>query len=291
MKQKIEWYQEVLEIDPDSRIFFPLAKMLVRDGREDKAVLILQQGVERHPEYIEARLFLVELLLTRGPQDILWKEVDAVGTLFSEYPSFWQAWGQRLRDKVDSRDAGLALMFLAALLRHERLSWTDVIEHGLHGVLNQERQREKHPPIILQRSPSPERVADESEETGEEEEETSLVPEKLSVRPDDAMGGSDDEEQEEPFSLRTRSMAEVLAEQGDIDGALEIYQELLASATPGQDCRELQARRDELTRLQTASPRENSGVEAGVSTEQGTKSRLTDMLEALAQRLESRSLQ
>ena len=35
---------------------------------------------------------------------------------------------------------------------------------------------------------------------------------------------------QETFSIRTRSMAEVLAEQGDIQGALEIYQELEQAA-------------------------------------------------------------
>ena len=28
MMEKIEWYQEVLKLDPDSKVFFPLAKLL-----------------------------------------------------------------------------------------------------------------------------------------------------------------------------------------------------------------------------------------------------------------------
>ena len=47
-----------------------------------------------------------------------------------------------------------------------------------------------------------------------------------------------DENPEEP-TLRTRSMADVLAEQGDIVGALEIYQELEAAAPTPEEAREL----------------------------------------------------
>ena len=32
MMEKIEWYQEVLKLDPDSKVFFPLAKLL-RDSQ------------------------------------------------------------------------------------------------------------------------------------------------------------------------------------------------------------------------------------------------------------------
>ena len=33
MMEKIEWYQEVLKLDPDSKVFFPLAKLL-RDSQQ-----------------------------------------------------------------------------------------------------------------------------------------------------------------------------------------------------------------------------------------------------------------
>ena len=41
------------------------------------------------------------------------------------------------------------------------------------------------------------------------------------------LDADDDAEPEEPISYRTRTMADLLAEQGDTQGALEIYQEIL----------------------------------------------------------------
>ena len=57
----------------------------------------------------------------------------------------------------------------------------------------------------------------------------------------------DADETEERFSLRTRSMAEVLAEQGDIKGALDIYHELAASAVHPEESADLRQRIATLT--------------------------------------------
>ena len=107
----------------------------------------------------------------------------------------------------------------------------------------------------------------------------------------EAPSAGDEDEQEEHFSLRTRSMADVLAEQGDINSALDIYKELLAQAPSEQEKIALLARIDELTLSQAASSAEGAAPVAEKAAEPDSKSRLTDMLEALAQRLESRSLQ
>ena len=84
-------------------------------------------------------------------------------------------------------------------------------------------------------------------------------------------------------------MAEVLAEQGDIRGALDIYNELAAAATLPEECADLQHRIATLTaRLghqaeapEAAAPPEE---ENGRSTD-----RLISMLEALAERVEARA--
>ena len=41
MTEKIEWYKEVLELEPNSKVFFPLARLLSEAGRTDEAVEIL----------------------------------------------------------------------------------------------------------------------------------------------------------------------------------------------------------------------------------------------------------
>ena len=287
MKQKIEWYQEVLEIEPSSRIFFPLAKMLMQDGQTERAISTLRQGAARHPDHIEARLMLIDLLFAHGPKEALWNEVDAIGTLFAEYPNFWQAWGQRLREAESSKDTGLALIFLAAAMRQERISWADVIEHGLRGLFT---EKSFEAATAISSAPLAPSVDSPVATTVQESD-----PAPGTAAPDtpqesaDAQTAGDDDEQEEHFSLRTRSMADVLAEQGDVSSALDIYKELLAQAPSEEEKAVLLARIDELTLSQTASPAETPVVEK--AAEPDAKNRLTDMLEALAQRLESRSLQ
>jgi hypothetical protein len=101
--------------------------------------------------------------------------------------------------------------------------------------------------------------------------------------------GVEDEEADEAFSIRTRSMAEVLAEQGDIAGALDIYHELMQNAAPDEK-NSLMARADELALRMTAG----LAVDAGRTEEKakgaaGESTRLVSLLESLAQRLEARA--
>ena len=48
MMEKIEWYQEVLKLDPDSKVFFPLAKLLRDSQQPDKAPAALIPCVLSH---------------------------------------------------------------------------------------------------------------------------------------------------------------------------------------------------------------------------------------------------
>ena len=51
MTEKIEWYKEVLELEPNSKVFFPLARLLSEAGRTDEAVEILEQGSIEHTSF------------------------------------------------------------------------------------------------------------------------------------------------------------------------------------------------------------------------------------------------
>lgn len=284
MKQKIEWYREVLEIEPNSKIFFPLARMLSKDAQPDAAVEVLRQGVGRHPDHIEARLFLVELLYASGRTTELQQEIVVLSDLFKNYPGFWRAWGERLFDESATRDAGLAAIFLAAFLQNIPVSWAGVIEHGLQGLVGGIPVRtsatiaEAYPLA----DPVPARVPDSSDAERFFTQAGITVGEDADEFSNDA---EDDDEGEEPITLRTRSMAEVLAEQGDVAGALDIYQELLLTAASGKEKDELQARIDVLSG--NAASVENAEEEGGQTQQEERK----DWLSALAQRLEARSLQ
>ncbi|CAK7013696.1 MAG: hypothetical protein DELT_02167 [Desulfovibrio sp.] len=297
MKQKIEWYREVLEIEPNSKIFFPLSRMLAKDDRPDEAIVVLRQGVGRHPDHVEARLFLVELLYNAGRAIELQQEVVVLSDLFKNYPGFWRAWGERLFDEDESRDAGLAAIFLAAFLQNMPVSWAGVIEHGLKSLVNAETPRasatvtEAHPLTATAKTPPREELIPEPvARPSQPEPSIAAIPEPMFGESADDC--AEDEESEEPITLRTRSMADILAEQGDIPGALDIYNELLAGASSAEEKKALQHRIDVLSgnAADTGAPADSSAQSPGAGVQDAQEEK-KDWLAILAQRLEARSLQ
>ncbi|MDL2267489.1 hypothetical protein LJC46_05830 [Desulfovibrio sp. OttesenSCG-928-G15] len=136
MKQKIEWYREVLDLEPGSRVFFPLAKLLAANGQTSDAISTLRQGLLRHPDNVEARLLLVELLYLQDDDAGVQSEINHLGGTFSLYPVFWKAWSDKLSENPDSHDASLALRFFAAALQGKTVNWADVVVQGLRAVLH-----------------------------------------------------------------------------------------------------------------------------------------------------------
>ncbi len=279
MKQKIEWYREVLELEPGSQVFFPLAKLLAKDERPEEAAEVLRLGLSRRPDHVEARLLLVELLSHLGDTGGLDAEMARLENLLSAYPAFWQAWSGRLARRPDMQDAALAGRFLSLSLQGKPVSWAEVIEEGLRALTGAEEE-----PIQAARAPEPSVALPVS---------STEAPEDIVALPAvEAPSFSDldleDDDAEEPFSLRTRSMADVLAEQGDVKGALEIYRELEPAAAPEEKLI-LAERIAELEgRLQSSSADAQGGQEKHAAPgADGT--RLVDLLESLAQRLEARA--
>lgn len=274
MKQKIEWYKEVLELEPGSRVFFPLAKLLAADGQTSEAVSALRQGLLRHPDHVEARLLLVELLSLQQQDVELATEIADLGQVFAAYPGFWKAWSERLADNPALHDAALAMRFFAAALQGHQINWGLVIEQGLAAMLGSGD-------IIsapVRTAPSDTPIAAPLYEARED----------APAQPDEVqLDAFDEDEAEEDFSLRTRSMAEVLAEQGDISGALDIYHELMQTAD-AEEKASLEARAGELAMRQQSGPSESGGTDER-SIPGGESTRLVSLLESLAQRLEARA--
>lgn len=298
MKQKIEWYREVLELEPGSRVFFPLAKLLAADGQTSDAVFTLQQGLLRHPDHVEARLLLVELLFLQNDGPELKAELDGLGGLFSSYPGFWKAWSERLAATPALHDAALAMRFFAAALEGKEVGWATIIEHGMQAVMGEGghlpqalggrlvHTLEDEVPV-----PAPEvdfSALEQAAAVFVAPPETEPFANEQAVVLPDASPEVEEEEQEEGFSLRTRSMAEVLAEQGDIVGALEIYEELLQNADPSEN-NSLEGRAEELRRRLGAPQGAEEKTEVKAPAASGESNRLVTLLESLAQRLESRA--
>lgn len=297
MMDKIEWYREVLELEPSSKLFFPLARLLVEDGQPEAALETLRRGLERHPEFLEARLFYIEQLYHHGQPEACVAEVTELGQLFASYPGFWQAWAASMLGS-GCGDVATALRFLAASFASRPLNLNEVFERGLRSFMQEAQSSDL---------PRGKALADLAV----------MGPEDMDAQAHDAFSspaakpagagmakGDDDAASfaaaqgrrehplpqptpDRPLSLRTRSMAEVLAEQGDLQGALDIYTELAAAAAGSSEQEVLQQRIAMLrTQLEGAAVEDlvlpSPDMAAG-------KDKLISMLEALAERVEARA--
>ena len=372
MTEKIEWYKEVLELEPNSKVFFPLARLLSEAGRTDEAVEILEQGLARHEEFLEARLFLIELLHTANRLEACEKQVGRLTKMFSIYAGFWQAWAACINAAGDAPDTAAVLRFLALNFSKGPVSLHEVINQGLASLSgagaaagaeasSQARSEAASPaagPSVHEATfaaastPARPAVTGDAAPVAEAVEQFVAAPvlatathdadvqldadvhiddvdahEPIDFDPDLAMADDealpaeledgtpsmlargadayaayaapvtqseavvvdDADEGEERFSLRTRSMAEVLAEQGDIKGALDIYHELAAAAVHPEESADLRQRITTLTarlgNAQTVDP-----VQPAATAEHASgKDKLISMLEALAERVEARA--
>lgn len=470
MTAKIEWYKEVLELEPNSKVFFPLARLLAEEGQTDESIKRLEKGLDRHPEFLEARLFLIELLYTQGYREKCNAEIEQLSKMFASYAGFWQAWAACLVSEQGQADTASIIRFLAAHFVSGPLNFNEVINRGLDSILGTGKGKQARPlpaesvhenmalhedsavsefaahsaemledldaeldtlaepsgegpqtvaiageksatdgndsdesmlpaedpqaaaiekedtvtgvndsdepalpieenenasesvsvgnavqsdadtlagmelsemaqedvPAIPQTGQAaetngadeekPQAAATAEEETaicGSDSDESILpaeenknavesvlagdvvqadadtladmelcemAPKGESVIPRTSQAAEADEiDEEEPFSLRTRSMAEVLAEQGDIQGALDIYQELAMSATSADEAEDIKRRMATLEarlKVVNASPAFKMAEDEAAAR---SKEKLIGMLEALAERVEARA--
>ncbi len=252
MQAKIEWYKEILELDPSSKVFFPLAKLLADAGQVQEAMEILREGAVRHPDFLEARFFCMELCARIGDEEGVAEEAGVIGDVLGRYPLFWKAWAQNLSRTPETRDAALALDFVSVHFQGNPVSWGEVIQRGLEGLFQSSQTnlpfsgetgqflKQGAPEAALPSPPQgqtliipanePELVVEQAEP---EPQHQDIIVEHASEAPAKPA--------EDVYSIRTRTMARLLAEQGDYAGALEIYQELLGKATDDAECEELDA--------------------------------------------------
>ena len=162
MTEKIEWYKEVLEVEPNSKVFFPLARMLANEGAVEEAIGIIEKGLVRHPEFLEARLYCIELLHKCGRIEDSKAHVELLSKMFSAYGEFWRAWASCIATMRESgsEDTASALRFLAANFLHGPVSLNKVIEEGLAVILEENRQKASTAQEPL--STSPENIGEPS---------------------------------------------------------------------------------------------------------------------------------
>ena len=293
MQAKIEWYKEVLELEPGSKVFFPLARLLADHGQLQDALSTLHLGLERHPEFMEARLYLVELLYKNRQIVPCESHVDHLTRLFSKYPGFWEAWGACAADTEKKRELSLALRFLAVLFQHPDVDLSAVLEKGLFALA-----------VVPENIPPPQNSARATSKKILPADavplpSTTPVDTHAPVTAPDATPGNapspaakrteEMDDTEEPFTLCTKTMADVLAGQGDISGALEIYRTLALRAESPEERQEIHERITQLSSSQAQAIDTPSPPPSGVVSPPG-KQRMRHLLESLAERLEARAL-
>jgi len=264
MSKKIEWYQEVLSLEPGSRVFFPLAKLFVENGMPQDAIKTLRMGLDRHPDYLEARMLLVELLTELGRDDEVHAQLERVINPLRDYPAFWRGWAKSL--PPEKRDLAVFLMLVSSNLSGDIIKWTDVVFEGISTLATR-----------LVGEPLPPPAKDSS---------FSFVPSVDIVSDDDFESSEQEASRPGSGSFRTKTMADLLASQGDVDGALEIYQELLQSTVSDERRAELTERILQLEGRQTGLGSEVA--EQGDAFSVHAKNRLISTLETLASRFEAR---
>ncbi len=320
MSEKIEWYKEVLAIEPNSKLFFPLARMLSEECRIEEALDVLRKGLARHDEYIEARLLFIDLLYKTGTHfDETQEQIRRMHALFAGYAGFWQAWAAFLsKIEPDSADTASVIHFLAASFSlNTSVTLSEVLEKGINAILLESTESdavERKPSFASgDHTQSTDNVtSDKKTSCHASLRETSDVltsdRDIANALPDGRLSGGSKtdiraassitvqvpiehvESEEEHFSLRTRSMAEVLAEQGDIKGALDIYHELAAAASTPEENAELMHRMATLRSMLTSEQFQKEASSATKDETSGTgKTRLISILESLAERVEARA--
>ncbi|EGB13477.1 hypothetical protein DND132_0260 [Pseudodesulfovibrio mercurii] len=260
MCKKIEWYQEVLSLEPGSRVFFPLAKLFVENGQPEDAVKTLRQGLDRHPDYLEARMLLVELLTELDREAEVHEQLERVINPLRDYPAFWRGWARSL--PPEQRDLAVFLMLVASNLSGDVITWTDVVFEGI-GTLADRLVGAPLPPP--QDGPPPFRLPRVERQFDDDDV----------ARPDFRPGTG---------SFRTKTMADLLASQGDVEGALEIYRDLLQSTVSDERRAELRDRIVQLERRRDGNGPDGEADAFGAHA----KNRLISTLETLAARFEAR---
>ncbi|WP_031386293.1 tetratricopeptide repeat protein [Desulfonatronum thiodismutans] len=256
MTEKIAWFEEVLRLEPNSKLFFPLAKAYTQDHRHEDAVAVLRKGLTFHPEHLEARLLLIECLTesdaaskdlpfsaegTPEAEALSSPELESLTKALIEHPSFWRHWGARSRAEGRT-DLAVTLDMLAFQLGGARVTWETLLEQGLRAVTGG-REEFQVPVPLEQEAPEPPKP------------ELPSVPEPgPAPEPNPTPSHEQDPEAEAEATLsegerryyETKTYADLLAKQGEHDEALDLYAKLLQTSPDDEQRQELEARIQEL---------------------------------------------
>ena len=75
---QIDRYKEIMQKDPNSREFLTLAELYRKLGVAEEATTILREGLNRHPDFVDARLAMARVYLTQGQVEDAAREFEEV---------------------------------------------------------------------------------------------------------------------------------------------------------------------------------------------------------------------
>ncbi len=312
-------------MEPGSRVFFPLAKLFVEFGRFEDAARTLRQGLDRHPDSMEARLLLIQVLTRLERLDEASEQLSLIVKPLERYPAFWTLWAREVG--ATDRDFSAFLLLVASHFSDKPVSWSDVVMEGLHSITArlmdalpkaaakparqpaqaaaiQPTAPAPEPPTAPAIDPSVEPTVEpvaasrsvqaapaaSPQPTAPVQTATPVAPRAC---PDEASETPYEGPAPEPGTFRTRTMAELLATQGDFAGALAIFRQLWDNTPGDADRTELTGRIKTLEAELAAAPPPSADPSAPPPAEadpfgKHAKNRLMSTLEALAARLEAR---
>ncbi|MFW6054342.1 MAG: tetratricopeptide repeat protein [Thermodesulfobacteriota bacterium] len=295
MQDKIHWYEEVISQDPGSNLFFPLARLYSENNEPEKAVKTLGNGLQKHPWHLEAKLLLIDILSRSGRLEEAGQSTLEVTSVLQKHPLLWANWAHRL-ESDGSREAALAVRFLGLLFSGSQPDLMEIVDQGLKSLFPACEAAEKSltgvPPGPRDDLIPTDPLFGPGSEPGsarEQEAEPQPVEPGQPGKAADIRAGEEAPAQESPASeaetYQTRTMAEILSDQGDYDESIRIYRHLLQKAVDDQERLELEASLDRIQKLRETRETETSEPDPARKTKPD-KADLIQELERLASRLD-----
>ncbi|MFO7717807.1 MAG: tetratricopeptide repeat protein [Desulfohalobium sp.] len=306
MDNKIQWYEEILALEPHSKLFYSLAVMYREAGLPEKVLTVLNGGLQHHPEHFPARLLAAQVYWEQGQVEEATRSLQPIVENLERTPCLWPLWAKQ----HEAENVGTALQLAGALVQEPTLRWESVLQAGLQVFANSGTYPEQSVPASSDLGAADEETAvpQESESPGQQPESgpgpdaaaqsespSPFEPQAETVAPAAAVWEGigrqapqaeppeeepEDDPDEEPAKgqapVRTKTMAAILAEQGEYGEAEAIYADLLARASDDQE-RESLSQQLEAVRQQRNASQEDS-----------TNQDLLSTLQLLAERLEAR---
>ncbi len=217
MNDTLHLFDELLEHDAGSKIFFPLARLYRKQGHLQRAIEIVQKGLKHHPDYLDAQLYLIELFVEIGDLEGAEEQAQAVFAKLADHEKFWLSLRSHFA-KSQQTDMSLAAFILE---RNASGGTTDLISLMNYGISHYTEARAAASACV------------EPEEDLDADEVTQLCINS---------------------GIKTKTMAKLLCAQGEYAQAVRIYDDLLDGANTEEERADLLNLRDQARRAMGVLP-------------------------------------